>query len=125
MSNELDTFSYFLLGTLKKDGTMVDTPVWFGGTEGEYVAFSAGNAGKVKRLRNFSKARVAPCTVTGKPLGPYLAAEAELIDDATGIQSAHRQLLAKYGWQMRLLDFFSWLSGKINKRQFIKVVLKV
>ncbi|WP_101758360.1 PPOX class F420-dependent oxidoreductase [Oceanicoccus sp. KOV_DT_Chl] len=118
----IDNASYILFGTQKKDGTMVDTPVWFASDQTHYYVFSAANAGKVKRLRNFSNARIAPCNVTGKPLGSNCNTQAELITLPEEITHAHQQLTIKYGWQMRGLDWLSKLSGKYNKRAFIKII---
>lgn len=122
MSSEIDKARYILFGTRKRDGSMVDTPVWFAGNNGLYYAFSAGNAGKVKRLRNFPESRLAPSTATGKAVGDSLPARSEIIVDPDEIDHAYKALLKKYGWQMRSLDAISRVSGKINKRAFIKIV---
>ncbi|MFT5033803.1 MAG: PPOX class probable F420-dependent enzyme [Bermanella sp.] len=122
MSN-LDKHRYLLLGTLKKNGDFVDTPVWFAKRGNTLYLFSTGDAGKVKRLRNFSDARVAPCTVSGKSLGDFVPATAELISDEAGQAEAHRQLVKKYGWQMRALDVGARLAGRIGSRAFIKAEL--
>ncbi|WP_372747933.1 PPOX class F420-dependent oxidoreductase [Litorivivens sp.] len=121
--SELDKHQYVLLGTRKKDGSMVDTPVWFAQQGKTVYMFSAGNAGKVKRLRNFSDARLAPCTVSGKALGEFVPATATLLDDDASVREAHQQLVKKYGWQMRLLDLGARLGGRIKSRAFIKAEL--
>lgn len=121
--SELDNYQYVLLGTRKKDGSMVDTPVWFAKQGNTVYMFSAGDAGKVKRLRNFSEARLAPCTVSGKALGEFQPAKATVLSDDTEISEAHRQLIQKYGWQMRLLDIGARLGRRINSRAFIKAEL--
>ena len=48
----LDQAAYFSLATFRKSGVAVETPVWFAGDKQTYYVFSAGQAGKVKRLRN-------------------------------------------------------------------------
>ncbi len=121
--SELDNYQYVLLGTRKKDGSMVDTPVWFAKEGNTVYMFSAGNAGKIKRLRNFAQARLAPCTVSGKALGDFVPASATVLNDDTEIREAHRQLVRKYGWQMRLLDLGARLGGRIRSRAFIKAEL--
>ena len=123
MAIAIDQARYILLGTRKKDGRMVDTPVWFSGKEGEYYLFSAGSAGKVKRLKNFSTAEMTPCTVSGKILGETVAANAELLTNPQQIHRAQQSLRVKYGWQMRGLDLLSRLSGKYQQRVFIRIVL--
>jgi hypothetical protein len=40
------------------------------------------------------------------------------------IERAHKALLAKYGWQARLLDLFSRLAGRIRHRAWIEVALR-
>ena len=122
MPISIDKARYILLATRKKDGSMVDTPVWFSGENGEYYAFSAANAGKIKRLKNFTTVQLTPCTVTGKSLGNTIAANAEIIIDPEQIYRAHLSLLQKYGWQLRILDFCSRLSGKIQQRAFIRII---
>ncbi len=109
------------LATKKHDGSWVWTPVWFAYSDdgSQLYCFSAGDAGKVKRLRNYSEIQVKPCTSTGKPLGESSLGEGWLINSDEQCRSIHLQLRQKYGWQLRLLDFFSRLSGNFNKRQFI------
>ena len=109
----LHTQSYLLLSTRKRDGSWVATPVWAAGDAHQLFVVSEGKAGKIKRLRNFADIR---------PLGPEIAAQGFVLDD-TDAGEAHRQLLKKYGLQMRLLDLAAWLSGKIRKRRYIRIDL--
>jgi PPOX class probable F420-dependent enzyme len=124
MSQTLRTARYLNLATYRKSGVAVETPVWFAEHAGAYYVFSAGNAGKVKRLRNSSRARVAPCDMRGKVLGDWIDADAYLVDDAVEADAAYRELRRKYGVQMRVLDFFSRLGGKIDERQVIRIEKK-
>ena len=119
----LNDAQYLLLGTLRKNGRMVETPVWFAEQQGNYYMFSEGKAGKVKRLKNFSDASLAPCTVSGKPLGEKVVAEAFLLDEEES-RVAYKALLAKYGWKMKALDCASRIARKINNRAFIVARLK-
>lgn len=114
--------NYILLSTKKRDGSFVPTPVWCAGDEHSLYAFSAGNAGKVKRLRNFSDCKIAPCTVLGKRLGEDHAATAYLLN-AEESAIAHRSLVAKYGLQMRLLDLGATIAGRKKTRSFIRIAL--
>jgi uncharacterized protein len=113
---------YILFSTRKRDGSFVPTPVWAAGSRDHLYVFSAGNAGKVKRLRNFSECLVARCTATGKRLSEDLPAEAFLID-GDEVTAAHKALISKYGIQMRLLDLGAKLSGRMAKRQYIRIDL--
>ena len=107
--------------TLKKSGDYVATPVWFAPQDGDYYVFSAGNAGKVKRLRNFTDASIASCTATGKVTGEKFEADAYLLETAEEEAKALAALHQKYGFKMKLTDLLSGLTGKKNKRTYIKV----
>lgn len=121
---QLDDAQYVSLMTFRKSGKEVATPVWFAGSDGEYYMFSAGDAGKVKRLRNSSRARVAPCDMRGKILGEWQQATAELLEkNSADEQLAYKALCNKYGMQMKILDLFSWMGRKKSKRAFIRVHL--
>lgn len=115
---------YISFGTYRKNGEVVDTPVWAGDEGDTLYVFSSGDAGKVKRLRNGNRARVAPCTATGKALGDYVDATAKLVDHPEVVERAYRALRRKYGWQMRMLDGLAMLSGRYRKRQIIEISLQ-
>lgn len=119
--DRLDKAGYFSLGTYRKTGAVVRTPVWFAGTEGLYYVFSAGNAGKVKRLRASDQAQIAICDVRGKVLGPWCDGRARLLTGEAEIEQALVTLRAKYGWQMWLADVGSSFTGKFKARAYIKV----
>ncbi len=120
---QLANARYFNLATFRKSGTAVSTPVWFAPVADTFYVFSAGHAGKVKRLRASSRARVAPCDVRGNLLGAWTDATARLVSDPGEIETAHRSLLRKYGWIMAIGDFFARLTGRYGRRQFIAVTL--
>ena len=122
--NNWQSTEYLLLSTQKRDGSWVDTPVWFGQSQHLkkpcFYLFSEGKAGKVKRIRNFSAVKIQTCTVTGKPTGSFEAATATLLDQAEA-RIAEQALIKQYGWKMRMLNLISRLAGKINKRAFIRI----
>ena len=117
-----DKEKYINLATQKKDGTFVNTPVWFTKDEqsNDYFIFSAGEAGKVKRIRNFSSIKVAICNFKGDLKGDWVSAQAELIDEEDSITRAYGQFQRKYSMSLKVINFFSRLFGKYKKRQIIK-----
>lgn len=117
----LERGSYMSFATRKKSGDFVATPVWFAPEDGSYYVFSAGDAGKVKRLRNFSESRVAPCTVSGRVTGDWIDTRAYLLDDPSDQATALRALRHKYGLQMAIGDIFSKITGKMGRRAYIRV----
>jgi PPOX class probable F420-dependent enzyme len=117
----LDAESYIALATFRRSGVAVVTPVWFAARDGNLYVFSAGNAGKVKRLRNDPSIRIAACNVRGTVRGVWIEGRARLLDDREQIRRASEALRRKYGWQMWLADFFSRLSGRIEGRAYLEL----
>ena len=104
---QLADADYFSLATFRRNGNAVPTPVWFAQAGDAFYVFSAPDAGKVKRIRLSSRARVAACDVRGKLLGEWMDAKARLVSDADEIRSAYASLHSKYRLQMLIGDFFS------------------
>jgi uncharacterized protein len=118
---DLDRHRYVSLATFRASGAEVATPVWFAAAAGRLWVFTAGDSGKVKRLRRSSRARIAPCDARGRVTGAWQDVTARLVDDPREIGAAHAALRAKYGWQARLLDLASRLSGRIDRRAWIAI----
>ena len=117
----LEGGNYISFATRKKSGDFVATPVWFAPHKGSYYVFSAGEAGKVKRLRNFSESRIAACTVRGTVTGEWLDTRAHLLEKPEDMDTALQALRRKYGWQMRIGDVFAGLTGKMARRAYIRI----
>jgi PPOX class probable F420-dependent enzyme len=108
---------------LRKSGAFVKTPVWFAAADGKLYVFTAGASGKVKRIRNFSRVRLAPCDVRGNIRGEWCDAKARIVDDQSVAAPAYAALRAKYGFQMWLTDLGARLTGRIAKRALIEIEL--
>ena len=59
----------------------------------------------------------------GKLLGEWVDARAVVVDEGADVDNALRALRKKYGWQMWMADVGSRLTGKYNKRAYIRVTL--
>jgi PPOX class probable F420-dependent enzyme len=99
----------------------VRTPVWFAAAEGAVYVFTAGESGKVKRLRRSPRARIAPCDARGHVHGEWRDATARIVTEPSAIARARAAFRAKYGWQIRLLDLLSWLGRRIERRAWIRI----
>ena len=110
---------YLNLETFKKDGTGVKTPVWFAAdpsakldsSDAKLYVYTIGASGKVKRVRNNPRVKIAPCDMSGKVLGDWVEARAEIL---SGEQAAHgMELLNKkyFPWK-QLLGFFASFSRR-------------
>ena len=120
---ELDRARYMSLATFRKSGAEVATPVWFAAADGKLYVIATDDSGKVKRLRNSQRARVAPSDARGKVRGEWRDATARIVSDPGKIERARAALLAKYGWQMRVGSLFSRLTGRINHRAWLEIQL--
>lgn len=120
---ELDRHRYMSLATFRKSGAGVATPVWFAASDGMLYVFTAEQSGKVKRLRNSARARVAPSDGRGRIRGAWREASARVLTEFASIERAHAALSRKYGLQMRVADLGSRLTGRIHHRAWLEIRL--
>jgi len=124
MNEPLYRARYINLATFKADGTAVNTPVWCAWEDDAGYVFSAGDAGKVGRIRGSNRARVAPCGALGGLQGEWCEAEARLLETEEEQQRAHAALRRKYGGWMAVGDCFARLSGRDKRRAWIALRLR-
>jgi PPOX class probable F420-dependent enzyme len=121
-SNEFAAFNghkYLSLETFKKTGEAVRTPVWFApdpaapldSSAAKIFIYTIGDTGKVKRMRNNPRVKIAPCDMRGNILGPWVYARAEFV---TGEEAARgmRLLNKKYFPWKQILGFFALFSRR-------------
>jgi PPOX class probable F420-dependent enzyme len=121
--DDLTASRYLNLATFRRNGAEVQTPVWFTPAAGKLYLFTTGDSGKVKRLRHTSRVRIAPCDARGRVRGAWRDAIAHIVTDTASIARARQALRQKYGWQLRILDLFAWLAGRIPHRAWIEIEL--
>jgi len=110
---------YLNLATYRKNGTAVNTPLWFAEEDDRLYVYSLANAGKVKRVRNNPRVKIAPCDIRGNVKGQWIDAEARILDSA-GAAHGHKLLTKKYGLFKRFGDFFS----KLRKRARVVMTIQ-
>ena len=115
------TERYVSLATYRRNGAEVRTPVWIAAVAERYYVFSAGNAGKVKRIRANGQVRMAACDLRGEVRSAWMEGEARIVSDPVTVETALRALRTKYGIQMRFTDFFARLSGRMRRRAYIEI----
>ena len=74
--------NYLNLESYRKNGAGVRTPLWFAEEGGVLYIYSTADSGKVKRIRNHPQVRIVPSDIKGNPLGEWVDARAELLDQA-------------------------------------------
>ena len=110
---------YVNVASYRKNGSAVYTPMWFAEDGGVLYVYSLASAGKVKRIRNNPRVKIAPCDVRGKPKGAWVEALAEIVD-ASKAEYGHKLLNKKYGLMKSLGDLFS----KIRKRERVVMTIQ-
>jgi PPOX class probable F420-dependent enzyme len=118
---ELGAQSYVNLATTRRNGREVLTPVWIAPDGDRLVVYTNAGSGKVKRIRNGGRVRVAPCDVRGRLRGEWVEARARMLDDPAERDRALDAVFRKYGWQMQLARLFGTLSGRWSQRAAIEV----
>ena len=114
--------NYLNLETLRKNGTPVATPVWFAEAEGVLYVYSLAESGKMKRIRNNPRVRIAPCDIRGNVTGAWVPATARLIEGEDA-RRANELLNKKYWFGKRLLDLFAAL--RIPRRPRFYVAIRI
>jgi PPOX class probable F420-dependent enzyme len=110
---------YLNVETFKKNGEGVKTPVWFAAdpaasldsSAAKLYIYTIGESGKVKRMRNNPRVKIAPCDMRGNVLGEWVDAQAQIV---TGAEAAHgmKLLNKKYFPLKQILGFFASFSSR-------------
>lgn len=97
---EIQGQRYISLTTYRLIGIGVRTPIWFGEENGKLYFMTNSKSGKVKRLHNDSKVKIAPCTIRGKITGPDFSATARFLQPQE-FAAARNSINKKY-WLARI-----------------------
>jgi uncharacterized protein len=97
---------YISLGTFRKTGAKISTPVWFGEDGDKLYVMTLSDMGKTKRIRNNGQVTVAPCTMRGKVTGPEAAAVARILPPEEHARA--RQTINRKYW-------LAWLSSPFSR----------
>jgi PPOX class probable F420-dependent enzyme len=108
----LSKHQYINLETYRKNGKAVTTPVWFTIDDQKILVVTGNKTGKIKRLKNNPKVRVAPSGIRGQPKGEWLTGNAVLADPAQ-LELALNLRIKKYGFKARLSRLFSRTKGDL------------
>ena len=118
-----DRVPYISVRSFKRDGAPVDTPVWCAPLDGKLVLFTLRESYKVKRIARNPRVQVAKCDVRGELLGSWHEGTCAAVSDPEHETRAYTALTAKYGWKMRIGDFFSSLAGRRKRRVVMEITL--
>ena len=122
MSGAADGFAefagqkYLSLETFRKNEEGVRTPIWFaagdeGGAAPVLYIYTIADTGKVKRIRNNPRVRIAPCDMRGNITGEWREARAEILSGDAAARGM-RFLNRKYFPLKQVLGFFAGFSRR-------------
>jgi PPOX class probable F420-dependent enzyme len=120
---DIATEKYVSLGTYRRNGVEVKTPVWIAKVAERYYVFGAGDAGKVKRIRATPRVRLAACDVRGNVRSTWIEARARIILDPALIVHVRKSLRSKYGLMMRIVDVLAAMTGRMHRRAYLEIEL--
>jgi len=115
-----DTLTQFLdqkyinLETYKKNGQVVQTPVWFVLDEGVIYVRTDKNSGKVKRAQNNPNVHLMPCNIKGRPKGEWIDGTIQIANENES-NRAKQLLNQKYGLLGKMLG----IMYKLRKTEFV------
>jgi PPOX class probable F420-dependent enzyme len=101
--DELSHARYALLRSFRRDGTPVDTPIWFS-LDGAALLFRTKVGPKTKRLAMRPDIELAACDYRGRirPGAATVTGRATILAGADA-QRANRELHRRYGWQWNIV----------------------
>lgn len=102
---------YALLRTYRRDGTTVDTPIWFV-IDGRTVLFRTKIGPKTRRMQARPDVELTPCDHRGNRLGAAVPGRARALasDEA---QQGNTMLHRRYGWQWNIVPLLK-IPGVTN-----------
>jgi hypothetical protein len=109
---------YMQLTTFRRTGAPVVTPVWFVMNDHAIFLYTRASAGKLKRIHNNPKVKIAPSDSRGNPLGAEYDGLAQILPESAG-KMIDQLMGHKYGLQLMALKLVYRLQ-KV-KRVFIQI----
>ena len=119
--------SYIALGTYRRSGVLVTTPVWVASVGPAMVVTTEPATGKVKRLRNDPRVVIRPCSARGRvnPGAVTLHARCEIIAPDGDQRDAVAALRRKYGLQYSAVQLVERVIRGVQRKHPERVILRI
>lgn len=119
-SPDLAQSRYALLRSFRRDGTTVDTPIWFR-LDGTTLLFRTKIGPKTRRLAASPLVEVRPCDYRGRITGdPAAVSGRSTILSGEEAEAANRALRKRYGWQWNVVPMIR-IPGVVNVHRELSV----
>ncbi|WP_441959268.1 PPOX class F420-dependent oxidoreductase [Mycolicibacterium houstonense] len=99
----LNRTRYALLRTFRRDGSPVDTPIWFAADGDDALAFRTKVGPKTKRLTAHPEVELVACDHRGRVTDTTTVHGRAVILSGDRAQQANRALHRRYGWQWNIV----------------------
>jgi uncharacterized protein len=110
---DLSTARYASLRSFRRDGTPVDTPIWFA-PDGDAVVFRTKRGPKTTRLQAHPQVTLCPCDYRGRVGdGAVTLTGHATILSGQDAERANRLLHRRYGWQWNIVPLLT-IPGVTN-----------
>jgi uncharacterized protein len=118
-TQQFENESYLNLETYRKNGHPIVTPVWFIIKNNDIFVVTREKTGKVKRIKNNSVVRVAPCNFRGVLKGMWTPGTARFVDSQEKSDILKRRS-KKYGIKAKIANILS-----IRKGNYVVIAVQV
>lgn len=120
----IETSDFVSLGTFRKTGVVVETPVWIARDGDDLVVTTERATGKVKRLRRNPEVTLQPCSRMGaiQEGSEKVTGRARLVQ---GDETADAALAAKYGFQFRAILGAERFVRRLQRREGQRVIIRI
>jgi uncharacterized protein len=115
--------AHVAITTFRRSGERVTVPVWVARLDDALVVWTAGDTGKVKRIRNDPRVELTPCSASGalRPGAATVPALAEVCENPATLDAVTVAMRRKYGIRWRVAT----LALRIAGRRAPRVVLHI
>lgn len=122
--DELRSTRYVLLRSFRRDGTPVDTPIWFE-ILADGLVFRTKVGPKTQRLARRPQVELAACDYRGRvaPGATTIAGRATILSGAEA-ERANRMLHQRYGWQWNIVPLIT-IPGVTNVHRTLTLAEKL
>lgn len=101
--------SYVSIESYRREGSAVRTPVWITAEGGKLFCWTLSNSGKVKRIGNNPRVRLARCQANGRIQGEWIEALGRVLHEPMDVKTQARRMRAKYGMKFQPFRLLSLL----------------
>ena len=95
--------TYISIESYRRNREAVQTPVWVTHEGERLFCWTLANSGKVKRIRQNPRVRLARCNASGAIKGTWVEAVGRVLDTREEVSRQTRRMSAKYG--LKFLPF--------------------